>query len=142
MAVYNYIENANWGETTSGTTLTLNVPCDVGDTIVAFVTTRSSTTFSAGWTVVAETPIFSTSGQRLFCLQKVATGTNESITVSLGSSGRIYIELLTTKAMLGSAAFVNQTGGLTNDHDEANASKQNITDVVLWGVSEIGRAHV
>lgn len=135
MAVYNYIENANWGETTSGTTLTLNVPCDVGDTIVAFVTTRSSATFSAGWTVVAETPIFSTSSQRLFCLQKVATGTNESITVSQGSSGRIYIELLTTKAMLGSAAFVNQTGGLTNDYDEANASKQNITDVVLWGVS-------
>lgn len=64
------ILGAMWSETTGGTSLTLAIQAIVGVDIIAVVTTRSTTTFSAGWTTIASVTGFSTSNQNLYVLKK------------------------------------------------------------------------
>lgn len=83
-----------WVESTGSTTLTGSINTISGTDVVAIVTTRSDTTFSSGWELIATTPIFSSTTQRAYVLKKTATSTSESIVATQEVSNRIYIELL------------------------------------------------
>lgn len=85
---------ALWAETTGSKSLSLAIQAIIGVDIIAVVTTRSTTTFSAGWTTIASVTGFSTLNQNLYVLKKTASAVSESITVTQATSGRIYIELL------------------------------------------------
>lgn len=84
---------------TTATSYSLSTTSEVNDTILAGVITRSDTTVSDGWELVVTAPAIDYSGtpQYLNLYKKIATTTNETITVSQSSNARIYIGLANIK---------------------------------------------
>lgn len=84
-------------ETASGTALTGSLAAKAGDTLIAAVTTRSTTTYPSGWTVLRQSPVVDTGTykQRMAVLVRTAEADGTvSCTVAQSSSARIYITLL------------------------------------------------
>lgn len=108
-------------ETTGGTTLTTVLKnCVAGDLIIAAIVTRSALTVSDGWELISEsTPISGdTNNQRVAWAKKIATGTEETLTVTQASSARIYINML---------AFPSTCSATDNGYTYAQSAVANIT---------------
>ncbi len=84
-------------ETTSGTMLTTTIKnCVAGDLVIAAIITRSALTVSDGWELISvSTPISGDAqNQRVAWAKKIATGTEETLTVTQESNARIYVAML------------------------------------------------
>ena len=93
----NILVTNTFREANTVTTVTESIRAVVGKTVVAVVSTRGATTFSAGWTQVNAVPVNSTGGatsQQLYVLVRTAESTAESITVTVAVSNTIYVQLL------------------------------------------------
>ena len=84
------------GDVNGATTLTLSMPCEIGDKILATVVYRSTFTAPQGWTLVNAAPAITQNGatQYMAVYSKTAESTTESFTATVVSSGRIYISLI------------------------------------------------
>ena len=81
----------------SGTSLTAGIAARAGQWVLATVTTRSATTYPAGWTLLHESTALSSdnSSQRMAMLcQKAAADGTVTFTVNQASAARIYINLI------------------------------------------------
>lgn len=82
-------------ETAGGTSLTGSITAAAGETVVAVVTTRSTTSYPAGWTVLCQSPVVDpTYTQRVAVLYCRSTGGTVSCAVTQSKSARIYLTLL------------------------------------------------
>ena len=84
-------------ETKSGATLTGTLAAKAGDTLIAAVSTRSTTTYPSGWTVLRQSGIVSSGSakQRMAVLVRTVQADGAvSCTVTQSSSTRIYLNLL------------------------------------------------
>ena len=84
-------------QTQSGTSLSAGIGAKAGQWVLATVTTRSATTYPAGWTLLHESAALSSdnSSQRMAMLcKKAATDGTVTFAVSQGSAARIYINLI------------------------------------------------
>lgn len=118
---------------TTGTSLTCEVGCTVGDLVVAAIITRDTLNVSDGWNLLSTSEVNSTdtTNQRLSFAYKVATSTTESITVTQASSQRLYITLVAIK---GATVVIN------NGYSYVNEATKTITvtkpsGLTLWGCS-------
>lgn len=123
-------------ELTSGTELTSNVSCNVGDLVVAAIAARDTLTLSDGWTLVSTSDINSAdtagNGQRLSWAYKFAESTTESITVTQASAQRLYVNMVALQGATG----VTDNGYTYRDNLEGGSLIVNKpTGLVLWSMS-------
>ena len=117
-------------ETASGTTLTTNVSCNVGDLIIVTFVVRSDTyTISNDWTLLGISEAVA-SNQRTGMAYKIAEATTESVTVTQTEAGRIYTNMVAIQgATLETfTPFITQTEGRT-------ITMTRPTGLIVWGVS-------
>lgn len=99
---------------TTNTTLTGTIAAKANSWVLATVTTRSATTFPAGWTVLRESHVLPSgdgSNQRMaFLCKKIETDGTVSCAVTQAESARIYLNLI---------AFENIAGFQYNSGSEA-----------------------
>ena len=129
----NYKDSA--AEVTSGTTLTSQVACNVGDLVIAAIVVRSALTLSDGWTLIGtSTPIAGDEfNQSLSWAYKYAESTSESITVTQATANRIYINMCALQGATGFTdnGFVYDTATNTNLFTVTRPS-----GLVLWAASK------
>lgn len=126
----------------TNTTLTGTIEAAFGDWVLATVTTRSATTFPAGWTVLRESTVLdaANSSQRMAFICRKATKDGEiSCTITQSTSARIYLNLI---------AFNNVDGFAYHAGAERYANAAVNADIVImrpaykylvWGCSaELG----
>ena len=122
-------------EVTSGTTLTSQVACNVGDLVIAAIITRSPLTVSDGWSLIStSTPIAGdTYNQILSWAYKYAESESESITVTQKTANRIYINMCSLQGATGFTdnGFVYDTATDTNSFTITRPS-----GLVLWAASK------
>lgn len=132
-------------ETTEGTSLTGTLDASAGDWILATVTTRSTTTFPEGWTVLRESTVLNSDAfdQRMafLCKQATADGT-ESITIEQTSSARIYINMMGFSGVQGFAYHEGtEVYKDTEQVDAVTVARPSYASIVwgcsasLWGTS-------
>ena len=90
-------------EVTSGTTLTSQVACNVGDLVIAAIVTRSPLTVSDGWSLISTSTSIAgdTYNQILSWAYKYAESESESITVTQTTANRIYINMCSLQGATG-----------------------------------------
>lgn len=82
-------------EVASGTTLTSQVACNVGDLVVAAIVVRSPLTVSDGWSLISTSTAINgdDTNQILSWAYKYAESESESITATQETANRIYINM-------------------------------------------------
>lgn len=126
---------ATYYENTGGTSLEGSINASAGDWILATVTTRSATTYPAGWTVLRQSTVLNSDGsnQRMafLCKQASADGA-EYINVTQSSSGRIYLNLLVFSDIQG---FAYHDGTEVYSNTEASSIEvlRPSYDALVWG---------
>ena len=122
-------------EVQSGTALTSQVACNVGDLVIAAIVVRSALTLSDGWTLIGtSTPIAGDEfNQSLSWAYKYAESTSESITVTQATANRIYINMCALQGATGFTdnGFVYDTATNTNLFTVTRPS-----GLVLWAASK------
>ena len=122
-------------EATSGTTLTSQVACNVGDLVIAAIVVRSALTLSDGWTLIGtSTPIAGDEfNQSLSWAYKYAESTSESITVTQATANRIYINMC---SLQGATGYVDN--GFTYDTatDTTSFTITKPSGLTLWAASK------
>ena len=122
-------------EVTSGTTLTSQVACNVGDLVIAAIVTRSPLTVSDGWSLIStSTAIAGDSlNQILSWAYKYAESESESITVTQETANRAYINMCSLQGATGYVdnGFVYDTA---TDTTSFTITKPN--GLTLWAASK------
>lgn len=122
-------------EVTSGTTLTSQVACNVGDLVIAAIVVRSALTLSDGWTLIGtSTPIASDEyNQTLSWAYKYAESESESITVTQATTNRIYINMC---ALQGATGFTDNGFVYDTATDTTSFTITRPSGLVLWAASK------
>ena len=122
-------------EATSGTTLTSQVACNVGDLVIAAIVTRSPLTISDGWSLISTSTAIDgdTYNQILSWAYKYAQSESESITVTQETANRIYINMCSLQGATGYVdnGFVYDTA---TDTTSFTITKPN--GLTLWAASK------
>lgn len=122
-------------EVTSGTTLTSQVACNVGDLVIAAIVTRSPLTVSDGWSLISTSTAIAgdTNNQILSWAYKYAESESESITVTQETANRIYINMC---SLQGATGYVDN--GFTYDTatDTTSFTITKPSGLTLWAASK------
>ena len=122
-------------EVTSGTTLTSQVACNVGDLVIAAIVTRSPLTVSDGWSLISTSTAIDgeTSNQTLSWAYKYAQSESESITVTQTAANRLYINMCSLQGATGYVdnGFVYDTATNTTSFTVTKPS-----GLTLWAASK------
>ena len=129
----NYKDSA--AEVQSGTALTSQVACNVGDLVIAAIATRSPLTVSDGWSLIStSTGIVGSANanQILSWAYKYAESESESITVTQETANRAYINMCSLQGATGYVdnGFVYDTATDTTSFTIAKPS-----GLTLWAAS-------
>lgn len=128
-------------ETSSGTSLSSSISCNIGDLIVAAIVTRyDPLTLSDGWAVVSSSKSVkefnpssaSAYNHRLSLAYKYAESTAESISVAQSSAGRIYVNMVSFRHAAGFDETSYQYALLNN---QANSFVRPTGRIVLWSLT-------
>ena len=121
-------------EVKSGTTLTSQVACNVGDLVIAAIVTRSPLTVSDGWSLISTSTAIAgdTLNQILSWAYKYAESESESITVTQETANRIYINMC---SLQGATGYVDN--GFTYDTatDTTSFTITKPSGLTLWAAS-------
>lgn len=125
-------------ETTSGTTLTGTINASKGEYLLATVTTRSTTTYPDGWTLLHESTILTNAvNQRMaFLCKKIESDGTESVKITQSSSARIYLNLISFtncggfKYHEGSESYSNATASVLKTGLSVSRPSYNY---IVWG---------
>ena len=122
-------------EVTSGTTLTSQVACNVGDLVIAAIVTRSPLTVSDGWSLIStSTPIAGDSfNQILSWAYKYAQSESESITVTQETANRIYINMC---SLQGATGYVDNGFVYDTATDTTSFTITKPSGLTLWAASK------
>ena len=122
-------------EATSGTTLTSQVACNVGDLVIAAIVTRSPLTVSDGWSLISTSMAIDgdTNNQILSWAYKYAESESESITVTQETANRAYINMC---SLQGATGYVDN--GFTYDTatDTTSFTITKPSGLTLWAASK------
>lgn len=122
-------------EATSGTTLTSQVACNVGDLVIAAIVTRSPLTVSDGWSLISTSTVIAgdDTNQTLSWAYKYAQSESESITVTQETANRIYINMC---SLQGATGYVDN--GFTYDTvmDTTSFTITKPSGLTLWATSK------
>ena len=122
-------------EVTSGTTLTSQVACNIGDLVIAAIVTRNPLTVSDGWSLISTSTAIAgdTTNQILSWAYKYAESESESITVTQETANRIYINMCSLQGATGYVdnGFVYDTA---TDTTSFTITKPN--GLTLWAASK------
>ena len=123
-------------EVTSGTTLTSQVACNVGDLVIAAIVTRSPLTVSGGWTLIGTSaPIVDDStNQTLSWVYKYAESESESITVTQETADRIYINMC---SLQGATGYVDNGFVYDTATDTTSFTITKPSGLTLWAASKL-----
>ena len=127
-----YIGSA--AEATSGTTLTSQVACNVGDLVIAAIVTRSPLTVSDGWSLIStSTAIAGDSfNQILSWAYKYAQSESESITVTQETANRAYINMC---SLQGATGYVDNGFVYDTATDTTSFTITKPSGLTLWAAS-------
>ena len=122
-------------EVTSGTTLTSQVACNVGDLVIAAIITRSPLTVPDGWTLIGtSTAIAGDSyNQTLSWAYKYAESESESITVTQATAARIYINMC---SLPGATGYVDNGFVYDTATDTTSFTITKPSGLTLWAASK------
>lgn len=128
-----YIGSA--AEVTSGTTLTSQVACNVGDLVIAAIVTRSPLTISDGWSLISTSTAIAgdTNNQILSWAYKYAESESESITVTQETANRIYINMC---SLQGATGYVDNGFVYDTATDTASFTITKPSGLTLWAASK------
>lgn len=122
-------------EVESGTTLTSQVACNIGDLVIAAIITRSPLTVSDGWSLISTSTAIDgdTNNQILSWAYKYAESESESITVTQETANRIYINMC---SLQGASGYVDN--GFTYDTatDTTSFTITKPSGLTLWAASK------
>ena len=122
-------------ETATDNSLTTNISCNVGDLIIAtFETTTGEFTLSSGWTLLGDSGQVTAGGytQISGMAYKIATSSNESITVSTEINRRIFTNLI---AITG--ASIGTFSGFTKNETNNTITATKPQGLTIWAVSTL-----
>lgn len=128
-----YIGSA--AETTSDTTLTSQVACNVGDLVIAAIVTRSPLTVSDGWSLIStSTGIVGSANanQILSWAYKYAESESESITVTQETANRAYINMC---SLQGATGYVDNGFVYDTATDTTSFTITKPSGLTLWAAS-------
>ena len=122
-------------ETTSDTTLTSQVACNVGDLVIAAIVTRSPLTVSDGWTLISTSTAISgdSANQILSWAYKYAESESESITVTQETANRIYINMC---SLQGATGYVDNGFVYDTATDKTSFTITKPSGLTLWAASK------
>lgn len=122
-------------EVASGTTLTSQVACNVGDLVIAAIVTRSPLTISDGWSLIStSTAIAGDSyNQILSWAYKYAESESESITVTQETANRIYINMC---SLQGATGYVDNGFVYDTATDTTSFTVTKPSGLTLWAASK------
>ena len=128
-----YIDSA--AEVTSGTTLTSQVACNVGDLVIAAIVTRSPLTVSDGWSLISTSTAISgdSTNQILSWAYKYAESESESITVMQTTAKRIYINMC---SLQGATGYVDNGFVYDTATDTTSFTITKPSGLTLWAASK------
>ena len=131
--VYHYKDSA--AEVTSGTTLTSQVACNVGDLVIAAIVTRSPLTVSGGWSLISTSTAIAgdTYNQILSWAYKYAESESESITVTQETANRIYINMC---SLQGATGYVDNGFVYDTATDTTSFTITKPSGLTLWAASK------
>ena len=129
----NYKDSA--AEVTSGTTLTSQVACNVGDLVIAAIVVRSALTLSDGWTLISTSTAISgdSTNQILSWAYKYAQSESESITVTQTTANRIYINMC---SLQGATGYVDNGFVYDTATDTTSFTITKPSGLTLWAASK------
>ena len=122
-------------EVASGTTLTSQVACNVGDLVIAAIVTRSPLTVSDGWSIISTSTAISgdTTNQILSWAYKYAESESESITVTQETANRIYINMC---SLQGATGYVDNGFVYDTATDTTSFTITKPSGLTLWAASK------
>ena len=122
-------------EVTSGTTLTSQVACNVGDLVIAAIVTRSPLTVSDGWSFISTSTAIDgdTTNQILSWAYKYAQSESESITVTQETAKRIYINMC---SLQGATGYVDNGFVYDTATDTTSFTITKPSGLTLWAASK------
>ena len=122
-------------EVTSGTTLTSQVACNVGDLVIAAIVTRSPLTVSGGWSLISTSTAIAgdTYNQILSWAYKYAESESESITVTQETANRIYINMC---SLQGATGYVDNGFVYDTATDTTSFTTTKPSGLTLWAASK------
>lgn len=128
-----YIDSA--AEVTSGTTLTSQVACNIGDLVIAAIVTRSPLTVSDGWSLISTSTAIDgdTYNQILSWAYKYAESESESITVTQETANRIYINMC---SLQGATGYVDNGFVYDTATDTTSFTITKPSGLTLWAASK------
>ena len=129
----NYKDSA--AEVASGTTLTSQVACNVGDLVIAAIATRSPLTVSDGWSLISTSTAIDgdTFNQILSWAYKYAESESESITVTQTTANRIYINMC---SLQGATGYVDNGFVYDTATDTTSFTITKPSGLTLWAASK------
>lgn len=122
-------------EVTSGTTLTSQVACNVGDLVIAAIVTRSPLTVSDGWSLISTSTVIDgdTTNQILSWAYKYAESESESIIVTQGTANRMYINMC---SLQGATGYVDNGFVYDTATDTTSFTITKPSGLTLWAASK------
>ena len=122
-------------EVTSGTTLTSQVACNVGDLVIAAIVTRSPLTVSDGWSLISTSTAIAgnATNQILSWAYKYAESESESITVTQETAKRIYINMC---SLQGATGYVDNGFVYDTATDTTSFTVTKPSGLTLWAASK------
>ena len=128
-----YIGSA--AEVKSGTTLTSQVACNVGDLVIAAIVTRSPLTVSDGWSLISTSTAIAgdTFNQILSWAYKYAESESESITVTQTTANRAYINMC---SLQGATGYVDNGFVYDTATDTTSFTITKPSGLTLWAASK------
>ena len=122
-------------EVQSGTALTSQVACNVGDLVIAAIVTRSPLTVSDGWSLISTSTAIDgdTNNQILSWAYKYAESESESITVMQTTANRIYINMCSLR---GATGYVGNGFVYDTATDTTSFTITKPSGLVLWAASK------
>ena len=129
----NYKDSA--AEVTSGTTLTSQVACNVGDLVIAAIVTRSPLTVSDGWSLISTSTAIAgdSNNQILSWAYKYAESESESITVTQETANRTYINMC---SLQGATGYVDNGFVYGTATDTTSFTITKPSGLTLWAASK------
>lgn len=122
-------------EVTSGTTLTSQVDCNIGDLVIAAIVTRSPLTVPDGWTRISTSTAIDgdSTNQILSWAYKYAESESESITVTQETENRIYINMC---SLQGATGYVDNGFVYDTATDTTSFTITKPSGLTLWAASK------
>ena len=122
-------------EVASGTTLTSQVACNVGDLVVAAIVARSPLTVSDGWTLIGTSTAIASDdlNQTLSWAYKYAESESESITVTQETANRIYINMC---SLQGATGYIDNGFVYNTTTDTTSFTTTKPSGLTLWAASK------